>query len=65
MYSVLHWIDQQASSCLAGFVHLPYLPQQVAERPNFASMSLEKLVEGVGVCLKVIAEEMKNQVALL
>lgn len=65
MYSVLQWIDQQASSCLAGFVHLPYLPQQVAERPNFASMSLEKLVEGVGVCLTVIAEELKNQAAAL
>lgn len=55
MYSVLHYISQKNLPILAGFVHFPYLPEQVVGRANYPSVSLELLVEATKICLRAIA----------
>ena len=40
-----------------GFIHIPFLPQQVAEKKAVASMSLEVIVQGLTAALEAIAEE--------
>jgi pyroglutamyl-peptidase len=37
----------------AGFIHVPYLPQQVAQLPGVPSMALEDIVAGLRVAVEV------------
>lgn len=54
MYNVLHHLANDQQNIPAGFIHLPYLPEQVVCRPNLASMSLEAMAAGVEICLDVL-----------
>lgn len=49
MYRVLHHLN--GSGIPAGFIHVPYLPEQVADRPNVPSMSLRDMVKGIEAAL--------------
>ena len=40
----------------AGFLHVPYLPQQAAARPDTPSLALEHVVQGIEIVLAVAAE---------
>lgn len=68
LYRFLGAIEQRATAAPCGFVHLPYLPEQVAgmiaemqaarsierqRRPEVPSMSLEIMVEAVRLALAV------------
>lgn len=55
-YVLLHHLSQQHATCRAGFIHLPFLPEQAArvERP-VASMSLETMTLGIGAALRALA----------
>jgi pyroglutamyl-peptidase len=46
-YGVLHHIATQHLNTQAGFVHVPFLPGQVADKPGTPSMSLETIVAGL------------------
>ncbi|MCB8968415.1 MAG: pyroglutamyl-peptidase I [Ardenticatenaceae bacterium] len=55
-YALLHFLQTEALPIPAGFMHLPYLPQQVANsRVAHPSMSLETMVQGVTIALQIIA----------
>lgn len=41
----------------SGFIHIPFLPQQVVEKKAMPSMSLEMIVQGLAAALEAIAEE--------
>jgi len=41
----------------AGFIHLPYLPQQVVNKPGVPSMALETMLAGVAAALRAIVAE--------
>lgn len=60
MYGVLDHIAVRHLPCLAGFVHVPFLPEQVAERPGTPSMSLELMVSGLQTLIDVIASAPGN-----
>ncbi|GIK56827.1 MAG: pyroglutamyl-peptidase I [Chloroflexi bacterium] len=55
MYEMLHYIHKHQLKSLAGFVHLPQLPQQTAgKRPPLPSMSLDVMVAGVTAVIHTI-----------
>lgn len=55
MYAVLHHIAQHGLAVRAGFMHLPFLPQQAAAEPNNPpSLPLDALILAVETCLRVI-----------
>jgi pyroglutamyl-peptidase len=60
MYFVLHYLAQNQQNLPAGFIHLPYLPVQVLDRANIASMGLETMVEGIGICLDVLVKNVEG-----
>lgn len=43
MYHALHLAKTEFPLMKAGFIHIPFLPEQVVDKPNTASMSLETL----------------------
>jgi pyroglutamyl-peptidase len=68
LYRFLGAIEQRGKTVPCGFIHLPYLPEQVAgmiaemqaarsierhRRPDIPSMSLERMVEAVRIALAV------------
>lgn len=54
MYGVRHIAQTQYPSMRTGFIHIPYLPQQVTDKRNMPSMALETIVKGLTVALETI-----------
>lgn len=56
MYGVLHHAALYMPAVRAGFVHVPYLPEQLASGDTATpSLPLEKIVEALNVLLEVLA----------
>lgn len=56
-YSVSHLLAERCSGARAGFIHIPYLPEQVVDKPNMPSMSLALSARAVEIAIEVIAKE--------
>jgi pyroglutamyl-peptidase len=53
-YGVLHHIATHNLETPAGFIHVPFLPEQVASKPGTPSMSLETMVAGLDCVVAVL-----------
>ena len=57
MYRVLYMIDKKYPDMLGGFVHVPYLPEQVLDLPDGTpSMSAEMIAEALCAGIEAIVE---------
>lgn len=57
-YELLHYVTLNKLKVIAGFIHLPNLPEQAARSSSpMPSMSLEILVKGITAGIQVIARE--------
>ena len=56
MYGVLYHIEKTYPGMRGGFMHVPFLHEQVMNRPNTASLSVGDIVTGIEAALKAIAE---------
>lgn len=55
MYRLMHLIHTKYPQMLGGFIHVPFLPQQVTDRTdNAPSMSVEMIAEGLRCAAEVI-----------
>lgn len=55
MYGVAHYLHQHRPTAISGFIHIPYLPQQVLDKPDKPSMGLELALRGLTAGLCVLA----------
>lgn len=63
MYNDLYFADKY-KNISAGFIHVPYLPAQVLDKRNMASMSIENMVKAVEIIIKTsIAYKGKEDLA--
>lgn len=60
MYGVLHLCATQYPDKRAGFVHIPFLPEQTIDKPQYPSMSLEDIVKGLTVAIEAIVSHQKD-----
>ncbi len=56
MYQTLYLTQTEFEGTKAGFMHIPYLPEQVTNRPNTPSMSLETIVKAITASIKAIVD---------
>lgn len=57
IYTLLHYLQSQGMQIPAGFIHLPDLPEQSAQRESpTPSMSLDTMIRGIRIALEVIAQ---------
>lgn len=56
MYQVLYYAAKKAPSMKAGFVHVPYVPEQVVDKPGQPSMNVTDIVTGLTACLEAIVD---------
>ena len=47
LYGVRYMIEKEFAGKKSGFIHIPYLPQQVVDKPGQPSMALEVIVKGL------------------
>lgn len=53
MYQALY-LSEKYKNIRAGFIHLPYLPHQVINKKNTASMSFDDIVKALNIAIKTI-----------
>lgn len=55
LYGAMYLIDKKYPAIKGGFVHVPFLPEQVTEKVNTPSMSLENITLAFEVMIETIA----------
>ena len=56
MYQVLYLADKKFPHMRAGFMHIPYMTEQVLNKPNTASMCLTDIVRGIEAAIRAIVD---------
>ena len=56
MYGVLYKIAKEFPDMRGGFMHVPFLHEQVISRPGTPSLSKEDIVKGIEAAIKAIVE---------
>ena len=60
-YELLHFLTRQQWHMPAGFVHLPFLPEQAAHLPQkFPSMALDSMVTAVSTMLHTLHTQLRS-----
>ena len=54
MYGVLYYLHQNHQSAKAGFIHVPYIPEQTADKPGVPSMPLDDIVRALEAAIAAI-----------
>lgn len=63
-YAVMRHLERlgQLQQTPAGFIHLPYLPQQASDKqPTPPSMALDTMMRGLGVAIRTCVESMPGK----
>lgn len=63
MYGVLYTLAKKYPGVRGGFMHVPFIPEQVITRANTPSMALSDIVKGIEAAIKAIAENDQDIVA--
>lgn len=53
-YGVRYLIEKKYKNKKSGFIHIPYLPEQVTEKINTPSMSLNTILKGIIIAIETI-----------
>lgn len=56
MYQVLYLVEKEFPNMKAGFMHVPYMAEQVVDNPNTPSMDLVDIVLGIEAGIRAIIE---------
>ena len=60
MYGVLYTLAKKYPGVRGGFMHVPFIPEQVITRANTPSMALSDIVRGIEAAITAIAENDKD-----
>lgn len=55
-YGVLHLVETKYKGKRSGFIHIPFLPNQVLDKKGQPSMALSTIIEGLSAAIKAIVE---------
>ena len=65
MYQALYLADKKFPDMRAGFMHIPYMTEQVVNKPNTASMNLTDIVRGIQVAIGAIVDYKDKDIKLV
>lgn len=65
MYQALYLADKKFPHMRAGFMHIPYMTEQVINKPNTASMSLTDIVRGIEAAIGAIVDYKDKDIKLV
>ena len=64
MYGILHTLALELPECRGGFMHVPFIPEQVVLRKDQPSMSLADIARGIEVALQAIVDNEEDIVVV-
>ena len=56
LYGVLYLIEKKYKGKKSGFIHIPFLPEQVVDKRNMPSMELNTIVKGLTAAIEAIVK---------
>lgn len=56
MYGVLYTLAKSYPGVRGGFMHVPFIPSQVVNRPSVPSMNLQDIAKGIEAAIAAIGE---------
>lgn len=56
LYGVLYLIEKKYKGKKSGFIHIPFLPQQVVDKRNTPSMELNTIIKGLTAAIEAIVK---------
>lgn len=56
MYQAIYLAKKHAPFAKAGFMHIPYMMEQVVDKPNTAAMNLDDIARGIEVAIEAIID---------
>lgn len=56
LYGVRYLIEKKYNGKKSGFIHIPFLPEQVLDKRNMPSMALDTIVEGIIAAIEAIIQ---------
>ena len=56
MYGILHTLAKSYPGVRGGFMHVPFIPSQVVNRPSVPSMNLQDIAKGIEAAIAAIGE---------
>ena len=65
MYQALYLADKKFPHMRAGFMHIPYMTEQVINKPNTASMNLTDIVRGIEAAIGAIVDHKDKDLKLV
>ena len=65
MYQALYLADKKFPDMRAGFMHIPYMTEQVINKPNTASMNLTDIVRGIEAAIGAIVDYKDKDIKLV
>ena len=65
MYQALYLVEKEFPNMKAGFMHIPYMMEQVADKPNTPAMNLVDIVRGIEAAIRAIIEYGDKDVKLV
>ena len=65
MYQALYLADKKFPNMRAGFMHIPYMTEQVVNKPNTASMCLRDIVRGIEAAIGAIVDHKDKDLKLV
>ncbi|EFX40421.1 pyroglutamyl-peptidase I [Streptococcus peroris] len=65
MYQALYLADKKFPNMRAGFMHIPYMTEQVINKPNTASMNLTDIIRGIEAAIGAIVDYKDKDLKLI
>ena len=65
MYQALYLANKKFPHMRAGFMHIPYMTEQVINKPNTASMNLTDIVRGIEAAIGAIVDYKDKDIKLV
>ena len=65
MYQALYLADKKFPNMGAGFMHIPYMTEQVINKPNTASMNLTDIIRGIEAAIGAIVDYKDKDLKLI
>lgn len=60
MYGILYMAAKKYPNIKGGFIHVPYIPSQVLDKPNMPSMSATDITKGLELCIKAAVSKTED-----
>jgi pyroglutamyl-peptidase len=57
IYSIRHYCETNQLNVRSGFIHVPFLPQQVIDKPSFPSMPLPTMEKAIILAIEAIIKK--------